>query len=151
MKRGRGRSGVGATPPRSHRFATLASLLGAMVLTVFAAAGPAGAASKPHHHVAPFLTQAGVPVTNLVANTPDPVTTSNPGLSGFAGLDAVASEQVNGFGTEPPDQGLCTDGTSVMEAVNVVWAVYSTQGNIVAGPQDINSFFGEDPRCSPAT
>jgi hypothetical protein len=80
-----------------------------------------------------------------VNNTPGTVTTSNPGLTGFAGLDAVTSEQVNGYTLEPPDQGLCTDGTYVMEAINLVWAVYSTQGNTVAGPQSMNSFFGQDP------
>jgi hypothetical protein len=41
-----------------------------------------------------------------------------------------------------------------MEVINLAWAVYKTDGTVAAGPQDANSFFGEnpsvftaDPRC----
>jgi hypothetical protein len=104
--------------------------------------------------VIPFFTEAGAPVFNSVNNAPDTVAATNPGLTGFSGLDAATSQRLNGFPLEPPDQGLCTDGTSVMEVINLAWAVYTTHGTVVAGPQDANSFFGEepsvftsDPRC----
>jgi hypothetical protein len=96
-------------------------------------------------HVMPNLSAAGAPVTNSVANTPDGVTTNNPGLTGFPGEDAVLSQQVNGYDVEPPDQGLCVGGGYVMEVINLVWAVYTPDGTVVAGPQDANGFFGEDP------
>ncbi len=122
----------------------LVSLLAAAVLAVFAAGIPSASASN-NPHIMPFLSAAGAPVTNSVTNTPDGVTSNNPGLTGFLGEDGVLSNQLNGFELEPPDQALCAGGGYVMEAINLVWAVYTPDGTVVAGPQDANSFFGEDP------
>ncbi|HXY09355.1 MAG TPA: hypothetical protein VEI52_16045 [Terriglobales bacterium] len=42
---------------------------------------------------------------------------------------------VSGFDLEPPDQGLCTDLTFVMEAINLASAVYdATSHKMLSGP-----------------
>src|SRR5579859_1592351 len=79
------------------------------------------------------------PVGNGVAN-------SNPGASGFNGLDHFDTRTASGgnaFSLEPPDQGLCVGGDFVVESVNDVIAVYRTSDHaMVSGPTALNAFFG---------
>jgi hypothetical protein len=69
----------------------------------------------------------------------------NPNLLGsFDGLNHRAQRTANGgnqFSVEPPDQGLCAGNGSVMETVNDVLRVYSTNGTPQTGVIDLNSFY----------
>src|SRR3984893_15900704 len=84
-----------------------------------------------------------------------PVIGPDQGFSGFAALTGAEQASVAGFDLEPPDQGVCTDGKVVMEAVNVAASVYdATSHKVLAGPVFLNDFFGvaptdftSDPRC----
>ena len=125
------------------------SALAALGIAALAAVGgptaSARADSVPHRQQ-PFLSGAGAPVTNTVANTPDGIATSNPGFNGgFAGVSALDSFSAAGFDVEPPDQGLCVGGGHVLDTVNVAQSVYSTSGTLESGPTYLNTFFNEDP------
>ena len=84
-----------------------------------------------------------------------PIVNPDPAFRGFAALTGRDQASVSGFDLEPPDQGLCTDGTFVMEAINLAGAVYdATSHKLVSGPVYLNDFFGvsptdftSDPRC----
>jgi hypothetical protein len=84
-----------------------------------------------------------------------PVIGPDKGLRGFAALTGAEQASVSGFDLEPPDQGFCTDGKFILEAVNVAAAVYDASSHKqVAGPVFLNNFFGvaptdftSDPRC----
>lgn len=71
---------------------------------------------------------------------------SNPELlGGFDGLNFHDQRYANGgnqFSVEPPDQGLCAGNGFVMESVNDVLAIYSSAGNKLVGPVDLNTFYG---------
>ena len=77
------------------------------------------------------------------------------GFTGFAALTGAEQASVSGFDLEPPDQGMCTDGNVVLEAINVAASVYdATTHKELAGPVYLNDFFGvaatdftSDPRC----
>ncbi len=77
------------------------------------------------------------------------------GTHGFTGLTGAAQAAVNGSGDlEPPDQGLCTDGSSIVDDVNDALQVYSTAGTALSDPVAATTFFGTpasaffaDPRC----
>ena len=87
--------------------------------------------------------------------TPLPVIGADRGFSGFPALTGAQQASVSGGDLEPPDQGLCTDGTVVLEAVNVAGSVYQAATHkVLAGPFFLNDFFGvpatdftSDPRC----
>jgi len=87
------------------------------------------------------------------AVTPLPVTTADSGFSGFSAVNGAEQAAVEGFDLEPPDQGLCTDGNVVVEAINLALAVYDAKTHkLLAGPVGLNPFFGtngflSDPRC----
>ena len=68
-----------------------------------------------------------------------------PAQTGFDGLRMFDQRYANGgnqFSVDPPDQALCVGGGRVLEAVNTVVAVYSTAGQTLLGPQDLNTFYG---------
>ena len=71
---------------------------------------------------------------------------SNPEtLRSFDGVnfhDQRFSNGGNQFSVEPPDQALCVGGGYVLESVNDVLKVFDTAGNLVAGPTDLNTFYG---------
>lgn len=84
-------------------------------------------------------------------------------LQNFKGPDSVDSFNTNGFVLEPPDQGLCVGnlnlGNGIQEITwpfaNDVTEITSTNGTRLAGPINLNQFFGEpanegmsDPRCT---
>ena len=75
-----------------------------------------------------------------------PIVGPDAGFSGFPALTGRNQASVSGFDLEPPDQGLCTDGTFVMEAINLAAAVYdATSDKMLSGPVYLNDFFGVDP------
>jgi hypothetical protein len=75
-----------------------------------------------------------------------PVVGPDTGSSFFAGLDSVDDFLTNNGGDpEPPDQGLAASDTQIMEAVNDVLAVYSTQGVALRFPTSLADFFHLDP------
>ena len=76
---------------------------------------------------------------------PKNVVGTKPNFFGFAGLTALDNQNVNGVNFEPPDQGLAVGGGFVFEAVNLVFALYDTSGNLVAGPVSANAFLGLPP------
>ncbi len=81
---------------------------------------------------------------------------SGAGTVGFVGITGPAQAKVNGNGDlEPPDQGLCSDGSTTIEFVNNALQAYSTSGASLAGPIASTTVFGlpttdslSDPRCS---
>jgi hypothetical protein len=87
--------------------------------------------------------------------SPLPIIGADKGFSGFAALTGAEQASVSGFDLEPPDQGLCTDGKVVLEAINVAASVYDASSHkTLAGPVYLNTFFGvaatdftSDPRC----
>ena len=92
-------------------------------------------------------------VLPLVA--PLPIVSPDAGFRGFSALTGRNQASVSGGDLEPPDQGLCSDGTFVMEAINLAAAVYdATSHKMLSGPVYLNDFFGvnpadftSDPRC----
>ena len=96
------------------------------------------------------LEQASLPSVKAV-----PIIGPDKGFSGFAGLTGAEQASVSGFDLEPPDQGMCTDGNVVLEAINTAASVYdATTHKELAGPVYLNDFFGvaatdftSDPRC----
>jgi hypothetical protein len=112
------------------------------------------------HHWGRVLAQkplgsAALQPLSLPSVTPLPVISPDKGFRGFAALTGAEQASVAGFDLEPPDQGLCTDGKVVLEAVNVAASVYdATTHKVLAGPVYLNDFFGvaptdftSDPRC----
>ena len=93
-----------------------------------------------------------VPAAHVPSASSIAVTSVNPGFNGFAGLTHFDSRTA-GTGTytgtqlsgEPPDQMLCTDGTSVLEGVNDVMAAYTTTGTMVSGPTAFSQFWNVAP------
>lgn len=102
------------------------------------------------------------------AQTPSPkviwpiVNNSGPSFTGgFAGTDTNDSWGASGIQVEPPDQGLCVGGGTVMETVNLDVQFYSTSGTpLLQSPMSLYTFFGipgfnpttfnpllSDPRC----
>ncbi len=96
------------------------------------------------------LEQASLPSVKTL-----PIIGPDKGFSGFAGLTGAEQASVSGFDLEPPDQGMCTDGNVVLEAINTAASVYdATTHKELAGPVYLNDFFGvaatdftSDPRC----
>jgi hypothetical protein len=84
---------------------------------------------------------------------------SNP--SGFDGITGAQQAMANGGGPlsdlEPPDQGLCSNGTDIVEVVNNAYAVYGTDGSTILAPVATPGLFSlpsidqgtfiSDPRC----
>jgi len=65
-------------------------------------------------------------------------------LGGFDGLNFHDQRYANGgnqFSIEPPDQGLCAGNGFVVESVNDVLAIYSSNGGKLVGPVDLNTFY----------
>ncbi len=89
-----------------------------------------------------------------------PTSNANTVLHNFNGVSTVDSMNVNTFDVEPPDQGLCVGNGFVVEPVNLALTIYHRNGTVIAGPLNLESFFGEpeafigpdvniqgDPRC----
>ena len=70
---------------------------------------------------------------------------SNPELNfSFDGLNhfdqRFGANNGNQFSLEPPDQALCVGNGFVVEAVNSVIRVWDTDGDVLTGVQDLNTF-----------
>jgi hypothetical protein len=93
---------------------------------------------------------AGVPsgTTDAAPNPRSvPVVASTPGLRGFPGLRAADNGTESS--SEPPDQALCVGNGQVMEGVNTVLTVYSTNGTQQLPVVSLNDFFGPPPDLPP--
>lgn len=85
-----------------------------------------------------------VPAAHVPRPAGNPVTTLNPGFTGFDGLthrDQRLADNGNQFSLEPPDQALCVGNSYVLEGVNDALAVYSPTGSVLSGPTSLNRFY----------
>ena len=83
--------------------------------------------------------------------TPKNVVGTKPNFFGFAGLSGLDTATINGFSLEPPDQGLAVGNGLVVEAINLVFAVYDTSGNLFTQPVSANAFFKLAPSYNSTT
>jgi hypothetical protein len=67
----------------------------------------------------------------------------------FEGLNLYQERYVAGNGNqftfEPPDQGMCVGNGFVLETINDALRVFTTNGQAVTDPVDLNSFYGYPP------
>jgi hypothetical protein len=99
--------------------------------------------------------QVAAQALSLPSATPLPVVGPDLGFRGFAALTGAEQASASGADLEPPDQGLCTNGRFVFEAINVAASVYDSNSHkVLAGPIYLNDFFRvaatdftSDPRC----
>lgn len=101
---------------------------------------------------------AAQPAGGSGAAAPASVSTAAGTSNGFIGITGSVQAAVNAaFDLEPPDQGVCSNGSAVGETVNAAFAVYSPSGGHVLAPVSLASLFGQpsesaggfifDPRC----
>jgi len=99
-----------------------------------------------------------------VPTTPaNALTAGSDSAHGFAGLSSLdsANAQPDGLIVTPPDQGLCTDGQTILEPINVAISAYTTSGVQILPAVSLYFLFGTplvnfptgDVRCfhDPAT
>ncbi|HVC88313.1 MAG TPA: hypothetical protein VNC40_12925 [Gaiellaceae bacterium] len=88
---------------------------------------------------------AHVPSSGVPRPASSPVDSSAGAATGFAGLNHFQQRNVadggKQFSLEPPDQGLCVGGSTVIEAVNDIFATYSTAGAMTGGPTSLTMFY----------
>jgi hypothetical protein len=77
-------------------------------------------------------------VKNKAKSNPEQ-TNSFDGVNFF---DQRFSNGGNQFSVEPPDQGLCAGNGFVLESANDVLRIFNSAGANVAGPIDLNTFYG---------
>jgi hypothetical protein len=101
---------------------------------------PASATSSwdAAHGFSPTNSQPGGPATP-VAPAGSELAQSFDALNHFD--QRLVADNGNQFSLEPPDQGLCTDGTQVVEAVNDIFAIYDTSGTQSSGIESLTQFF----------
>ncbi len=87
------------------------------------------AAWEAQHGFSGPTSQPGGPPTPVVSPGGE-LTGSFDALNHF---DQRYADNGNQFSLEPPDQGLCTDGTQVVEPVNDIFTIYDTSGNQTSG------------------
>ena len=124
---------------------------------------PRGARRLPSSHFSPTETVPGAaaPAAAPASAAASVATTTSSPLVNFNGVSSQDSQFTNYEQKfEPPDQGLCKGNGFVLEAVNSAYSIYSTTGNSLRGPFNINDLFNvggkeftSDPRCwfDPAT
>ena len=76
-------------------------------------------------------------------------------LEGFGGFNGLNHRNQRGAGTgpyantqfslEPPDQGLCVSGGTVLEPVNDALRVFDSSGSALSAPTALNQFFNLKP------
>ncbi len=64
-------------------------------------------------------------------------------LHNFDGLNSTQNLETSTVGLEPPDEGVAFGHNYVINIVNLVLAVYTENGTIVAGPDSVTTFFHE--------
>ncbi len=92
------------------------------------------------------------PRAQALASTDTGVST-NTGRIGFNGMADSATICPYFGGCQPPDMALATSPQFVLQGVNTSYAVYDTQGHLVVGPIDDNTWYGVPPlpnNCDPA-
>jgi hypothetical protein len=95
------------------------------------------------------LSPGGVPVVSPTAVGGSPgLGTSFQGLNGFQERYANNGNQ---FSVEPPDQGLCANGSLVFEVVNGAVRVYTPSGTATSGVTALNAFLGYAPAIDRTT
>ena len=99
-----------------------------------------------------------VPAAHVPAAPGIAVTSTNPNFFGFNGLShynqrhAGTADYTNTqFSLEPPDQMLCTDGSTVLEGVNNALAAYSKAGAPLSGPTAFSQFWNLKPEIIRST
>jgi len=104
-------------------------------------------AQQSQHRTLPLLRQAQSGYRAGLAPSVHSATTSFASKSrivkNFDGVDAIQNRAAAGFNLEPPDEGLGASSAYVANFVNVTGAVYSTHGELLAGPFYLNTFFAE--------
>jgi hypothetical protein len=95
---------------------------------------------------------AAAPVVTLPAVDGLPIDEDRFHGLGFVGITNLTQSTGGNapFSVEPPDQGLCTGGGFVLEAVNDALAVYSSTGAPLTPVVPLNAFFGQLPESNPA-
>jgi hypothetical protein len=82
------------------------------------------------------------PVAPLTSVSPQWTTT---GVKAFDGINSTTSLIANGFDVTPPDMGMATgtssQGTAIVQAVNLAVQAFSPSGKTLAGPVALNTFF----------
>ena len=86
----------------------------------------------------PANSQPGGPVTPVVSAGGE-LSASFDALNHFD--QRYGADNGNQLSLEPPDQGLCTNGTDVLEAVNTVFAIYDPKGKQTHGVTSLTEFF----------
>jgi hypothetical protein len=106
---------------------------------------------------APRLAGATVQASAATAPAPDPrLPLASGALGGFSSLGAAdqftTHVPINGGALadlEPPDDAICAGpGNQILQLINNVGAVYTTQGTRSRGPFTLESFFHESPPFS---
>jgi hypothetical protein len=137
------------TAPRVTSRLTFRGTVNLSALAARSGAATSTSASRPTSPVRP---KSRPPASAIRSVNPNPPPTPLRALSGpplgFVGVTAADSGAVNGFDVEPPDQGLCATGNTVVETVNLAVAVYTESGITLLHPVSLNSFFGLDPAVS---
>ncbi|HUY09913.1 MAG TPA: hypothetical protein VMW80_10810, partial [Candidatus Dormibacteraeota bacterium] len=64
-------------------------------------------------------------------------------LQSFDGINSTQNLATSTVGLEPPDEGLGVGGGYVINNVNLTFAIYQTNGVLVAGPFSDTTFFHE--------
>jgi hypothetical protein len=126
------------------------------------AASSNSAATTSQHRAGPAVQAKSRPSAAAIRTAnPNPTPTPLKFLTGpplgFIGITEAEQSAASGGALEPPDQGLCASGNTVMEPVNVAIAIYTESGVTLVPPVFLNSFFGQatgqtapflsDPRC----
>ncbi len=83
--------------------------------------------------------------------TPKNVVGTKPNFFGFAGLTGLDNAVASGIILEPPDQGLAVGNGLVVEAINLVLAIYDTSGNLFAEPVSASAFLKLPPAYNSVT
>ena len=123
-------------------------------VTAAKVAGPAVVSTRSHgvRRVAPTAGAAAAPNVTAAGTT---TAAAKALLTAFNGTSSRDSEVTN-FNArfEPPDQGLCAGAGFILEPVNSAYRIFTTSGQTVRGPFNVNELFNEggkeftsDPRC----
>ena len=120
-----------------------------------AAARPAAATiAKPRLAPLRKVPSAGSNIASIARPAPAaPLTTAIAGnvygVKGFDGINSTTSLGLNGFDVSPPDMGMGTgtssQGTAIVQSLNLAVEAFSPSGSVLAGPVSLNSFFGLSP------
>lgn len=108
-----------------------------------AATTKAVANRSPHSRAK--LTQGPPPPSGIVPTQTSAVTLGESGTEGLTHFDQRTADGGNQWSLVPPDQGLCTNGTQVVEVVNTALQVYDTNGKaLMSEPQSLNQLYWGD-------